>query len=96
MCERGMCEMLTINPPPRLSRRRRTRGRVSSLLVLTIGDITTALDAGVFTSQDLVKAYLSRIEEVNDDLRAVTEVNPDAVAIAAGLDAERAKGNIRG
>ena len=31
-----------------------------------------------------------RIEEVNSILHAVTEINPDALSIAAALDAERA------
>lgn len=33
-----------------------------------------------------------RIEEVNPVLNAVTEINPDALTIAAALDAERAAG----
>ena len=36
-----------------------------------------------------------RIQEVNDVLHAVTEINPDALSIAANLDAERANGTIR-
>jgi len=35
-----------------------------------------------------------RIEEVNPLLNAVTEINPDALSIAAMLDAERANGNL--
>lgn len=45
---------------------------------------------------DAVQAYVSRINEVNSTLNVVTEINPDAVSIAAGLDAERANGTIRG
>ncbi|PVH82022.1 amidase signature enzyme [Cadophora sp. DSE1049] len=41
-------------------------------------------------------AYLARIAEVNNTFHAVTEVNPDALAIAAELDAERSTGSIRG
>jgi amidase len=41
------------------------------------------------------QAYILRIEEVNPVLRAVTEINPDAISIAAILDAERANGTIR-
>lgn len=36
-----------------------------------------------------------RIEEVNPLLNAVTEINPDALSIAAALDTERANGTIR-
>ncbi|KAL9115364.1 MAG: hypothetical protein Q9227_000685 [Pyrenula ochraceoflavens] len=43
-----------------------------------------------------VKAYVARIEEVNGTLHMVTELNPDALSIAAELDAERANGTNRG
>ena len=36
-----------------------------------------------------------RIKEVNPVLHVVTELNPDALSIAAALDAERANGTIR-
>lgn len=36
-----------------------------------------------------------RIEEVNPVLHAVTEINPDALSIAAVLDTERANGMVR-
>jgi amidase len=39
---------------------------------------------------------MTRILEVNDILHAVTEINPDALRIAAELDAERIGGRIRG
>lgn len=42
------------------------------------------------------KAYLARINEVNPVLHAVIETNPDALSIAASLDAERAGGSTRG
>ena len=42
------------------------------------------------------KAYLARINEVNPVLHAVIETNPDALSIAASLDAEREGGMIRG
>lgn len=45
---------------------------------------------------DSVQAYIARINEVNGTLNCVTEINPDAVSIAAGLDAERANGTTRG
>jgi amidase len=45
---------------------------------------------------DLDQAYVGRILEVNSTLHMVTEINPDAWAIAAHLDAERANGTIRG
>jgi amidase len=62
----------------------------------TIEELAVGLEDGAFTSVDLVKAYIARIREVNDTLHAVTELNPDAISIAAGLDAARANGTILG
>lgn len=44
----------------------------------------------------MFKAYIARINEVNSTLHMVTELNPDALTIAAQLDAERRAGTIRG
>lgn len=50
----------------------------------------------LFTSVDLVKVYTDRIAEVQGNLSIVTEINPDALAIAAQLDALRKQGTILG
>ena len=42
------------------------------------------------------QAYVGRILEVNVTLHMVTEINPDAWAIAKKLDEERAGGKLRG
>ncbi|KAJ7026769.1 amidase signature enzyme [Mycena alexandri] len=58
----------------------------------SVPELQAGLDAGQFTSVDLVKAYFARIEEVNINgpgLRAVLELNPSALKQAALLDAER-------
>lgn len=39
---------------------------------------------------------MARVTEVNVTLHMVTELNPDALTIAATLDAERKNGTIRG
>jgi len=67
-----------------------------SLINVTIDDLQRGLDRGLFTSVDLVNAYLARIAEVNPRLNAVTEINPDALTIAADLDGLRAKGKTSG
>ena len=55
------------------------------------------LGEGLFTSADLVKAYIARTKEVNDELHAVIEINPDALSIAEELDREAVeKGKRRG
>lgn len=63
---------------------------------VTTEDLKHGLETAMFTSQDLVKTYLARIMQVNATLHMVTETNPDALAIAKMLDAERAAGKIRG
>lgn len=62
------------------------------LLDATLADLRSGLDNNLFTSADLVRAYIDRIQEVNPKLRAVTEINPDALSIAAERDAERRAG----
>lgn len=59
----------------------------------TVADLQAKMQSGALTSRQLVQAYLARIEEVDPQLRSVLEVNPDALAQADALDAERrAKG----
>ncbi|RAR13609.1 amidase signature enzyme [Stemphylium lycopersici] len=66
------------------------------LLDATADDLAAGLDAGAFTSLDLVQAYVGRIIEVNKTLHMVVEINPDAWTIAKELDEERAAGKSRG
>ncbi|KAH7397394.1 amidase signature domain-containing protein [Pyrenochaeta sp. MPI-SDFR-AT-0127] len=66
------------------------------LLDATAEELIAGLEAGMFTSVDLVHAYVGRIVEVNSTLHMVTEINPDAWTIAKELDKERACGKIRG
>jgi amidase len=57
----------------------------------TIGDLHEALATGSSTATALVHAYLARIEaydRAGPRLNAVREVNPDALTIAATLDAK--------
>jgi amidase len=65
---------------------------------LSLSDAATAL-AGGTSSEALTRAYLARIEALDRKgprLRSVIAVNPDAVAQARVLDAERRAGRIRG
>ncbi len=63
---------------------------------MTIADLGRALRSGQETARSITGKYLARIEELNTkgpELRAVIEVNPEALALADTLDAERrAKG----
>jgi amidase len=62
----------------------------------TIADLGAAMLSGKATARSITEAYLARIEALNTrgpELRAVIETNPEALAIADALDAERrAKG----
>lgn len=67
-----------------------------NLIDATTEELQTGLEGALFTSSDLVTGYIARIQEVNSALHVVTEINPDALSIAAELDAERANGTVRG
>lgn len=65
----------------------------------TIEQVQTAFKNGSLTITQLTQAYLDRIAEIDDSgptLNAVIQINPDALAIAASLDAEMKAGNSRG
>jgi amidase len=59
----------------------------------TVAELQAQMKSGRLTSRVLTEAYLERIREIDPRLSSVLEVNPDALAIADALDAERkAKG----
>jgi amidase len=65
----------------------------------TIAELQASLAAGRRTSRGLVEAYLARIAALDrrgPALRALLEVNPEALAIADALDAERRAKGARG
>jgi amidase len=65
----------------------------------TIAELQAAMRRGDVTSRQLTQAYITRINEVDfrgPRLNSVLEINPDALAIADELDAERRAGNVRG
>src|SRR6516225_7582411 len=62
----------------------------------SIPQLQAAMTAGQLSAHDLVQGYLDRITQLNPTLRAVIEVNPNAIAIANGLDQERKAGHVRG
>jgi amidase len=62
----------------------------------TIPEMQAALKSGRLTSHELVQLYLNRIATYEDKLHAAITVNPNALAEADKLDAERKAGKIRG
>src|SRR5688500_9585743 len=66
---------------------------------LSASDARARMASGRLTSEALTKAYLDRIAKIDDagpTLGSVIELNPNAVADAAALDAERKAGKVRG
>ncbi len=66
---------------------------------MTILEMHNNMQSGEWTAHRISESYLERIEQLDRSgpaLRAVIEINPDALAIADALDAERAAGRTRG
>src|SRR2546429_4189971 len=68
----------------------------SELEEATVAELQAGMASGKYTSRSITALYLQRIEALDKKgpgLRSVLETNPDALAQAAALDAERkAKG----
>jgi amidase len=59
----------------------------------SVVDLQAAMQSGRMTARSIAEAYLARIDQVDKQIHAVIETNPDALRIADSLDAERkAKG----
>ncbi len=64
-----------------------------------IADFQAKYDDGSLSIEEVVRAYLARIEQLDQngpELRSVLEVNPDALDIARQLDQMRGQGEKRG
>ncbi len=76
-----------------------TRVASFALEEMGIDQMQEAMTTGRYTSRQLVEQYLRRIEAIDQrgpGLRAIAEINPDALAIADELDAERKAHGPRG
>ena len=66
---------------------------------LTIIELQEKMDAGASTARSIAEMYLERIDQLDKQgpaINAVIELNPDALAIAGTLDAERKAKGARG
>ncbi len=66
---------------------------------VTIAELQRRMESGQENARSLVQKYLARIDAIDTRgpaLRSVLEVNPDALTIADGLDAERKTRGPRG
>lgn len=73
--------------------------RAANLIMGTLPDIAAALDAGEVSSEELVTAYLMRIEQIDRSgptLQSVLAINPMAISDAKESDARRAMGKANG
>lgn len=73
--------------------------RAADLVLQTLPGIAAALEAGEVSSEDLVTAYLMRIEQIDRSgptLQSVLSINPNAMADAQASDARRAAGEALG
>lgn len=65
----------------------------------TVADLQEAMRSGRYTARRLAEMYLARIESLDRQgptLRSMLDLNPDALAIADSMDAERRAGRVRG
>ncbi|ETN43256.1 uncharacterized protein HMPREF1541_02415 [Cyphellophora europaea CBS 101466] len=62
----------------------------------SIDDMQAAMGNGSLSSVQLTLCYLQRTYQTQDYLRSVIQFNPDVLAIASAMDAERANGTVRG
>lgn len=65
----------------------------------SISELQEKMQAGKYSSEQITKLYLDRIEAIDKKgplLNSVIEINPDALSIAKTLDEERKAGKIRG
>ncbi|MGO4818893.1 amidase [Flavobacterium sp. W22_SRS_FP1] len=65
----------------------------------TISSLREKLSSGTYSSEQLVRMYLDRIESVDKNghkLNAVIEINSDAIALAKAMDLEMKSGKSRG
>jgi amidase len=65
----------------------------------SIAELKAGMESGEYSSHGITQQYLERIASLDrqgPNLHHVLETNPDALAIAASLDAERRVGKVRG
>jgi amidase len=70
-------------------------------LEATVAQLQAEMTTGNLTSEKLTKAYIQRIEDLDQGgpgigVNALIELNPDALAIAREMDRERQHGKVRG
>ncbi|WP_174615640.1 amidase family protein [Virgibacillus ihumii] len=62
----------------------------------TISEMQLGMSTGNLTAKKLTTLYLEEIALLNNEINAVSEINPEAMHIAEALDTERAEKGVRG
>ncbi len=99
MNRRDFLNMIALGSAPLLIGLPANAGASFSIEEATITELQAAMKSAAESSVSLVRWYLKRIEKIDrrgPTLRSVLEVNPDALAIARALDAERRTKGSRG
>lgn len=81
------------------SKKSENNGKEFRFLEADIATLQKGYKDGSFTVNEVVKAYLDRIKEIDQNgpsLNSVIFINPDALAIADQMDKELKEGKIRG
>ncbi|MSR20230.1 MAG: amidase [Gemmatimonadetes bacterium] len=71
-------------------------GQTIDVVEMTVADVQAGYAAGHFTAVELTRAFLERIERYEGRYNAFISMNPDALTVAAALDAEYARSGLRG
>ena len=65
-----------------------------NLSELTVSKIHSAYKEGLYTSEDLVSAYINQIEKFDDNINSISIINPEALSKAKKLDEEYKNTNV--
>jgi amidase len=99
-CRDGLVvAVLAAGVSPLLQSQTRPEPPPTGLDEITIAELQQRMTRGAITSRALVEQYIARIESLDrkgPELRSIIELNPDALATADRLDAERKGGRVRG
>lgn len=71
-------------------------GAAFELDEITVSALQQGIESGRFTARSIAERYLARIQGIDPKVRAVLEINPDALKIADALDGERKAKGARG
>ena len=71
-------------------------GQSIDVVEMTVEDVRAGYASGRFTAVELTRAFLERIERYEGRYNAFISMNPDALTVAAALDAEYAASGPRG